>query len=79
MPRASRNEIVGWMQGRLKVRVAAVPTDGRANTALEVFLAAELGLRRRQVRVVGGLSSQHKLIEIDGLERAELDRRLLET
>src|SRR5690606_13091128 len=39
VPRASRDEIVGWLGDRLKVKIAAPPQDGRANAALEAFLA----------------------------------------
>lgn len=78
VPRASRNEIVGWLGGRLKVRVAAVPERGRANEALEDFLADALEVPRRAVRVVAGASTSRKLVEIGGLTRAELLRRLPE-
>ncbi|HEX6998101.1 MAG TPA: DUF167 domain-containing protein [Gammaproteobacteria bacterium] len=75
VPRASRSEVAGWAGDALRVRVAAVPTDGRANDALEEFLARWLGLKRAQVRVVAGHASRRKLLEIDGIDRAELERR----
>lgn len=71
-PRASRNEVVGWMDDRLKLRIAAPPQDGRANEALEVFLADELGIARRRVRVAVGHTSTSKIVEFDGLEQADL-------
>lgn len=70
--RASRNEVVGWMGDRLKLRIAAPPQDGRANEALEAFLAAELGIARRCVRVAVGHTSTSKIVEFDGLEQADL-------
>jgi uncharacterized protein YggU (UPF0235/DUF167 family) len=76
IPRAARDEIVGWFAGALKIRVAAPPQDGRANAALEALLAATLGLRKSAVRVAAGHGSARKRLEIDGLDRAELDRRL---
>ena len=39
VPRAAQDEIVGWLEGVLKVRVMAPPQDGRANRALEALLA----------------------------------------
>ena len=44
----------GWLDGALKVRVAAVPEAGRANAALEALLALALGIRKSAVRVAAG-------------------------
>src|SRR6516164_1779876 len=60
VPRAARDEIVGWLDGALKIRIAAPPADGRANAALETLLAATLGLRRSAVRVAAGHGSARK-------------------
>jgi uncharacterized protein len=76
VPRAARDEIVGWLDGVLKIRVAAPPQDGRANAALETLLAAALGLRKSAVRVAAGHGSARKRVEIEGIERADLERRL---
>jgi hypothetical protein len=76
VPRAARDEIVGWLGDALKVRVTAPPQDGRANAALEALLAAALGVRKSAVRVAAGHGSARKRVEIDGLERAEIERRL---
>jgi uncharacterized protein YggU (UPF0235/DUF167 family) len=40
VPRAARDQIVGWLDGALKVRVAAAPEAGRANAALEARRAS---------------------------------------
>jgi uncharacterized protein YggU (UPF0235/DUF167 family) len=77
VPRAARDEIVGWLDGALKIRVAAAPQDGRANAALEALLAATLGLRKSAVRVAAGHGSPRKRVEIDGVDRAEIERRLV--
>ena len=66
-PRASRNEISGALGGALKVRLQAPPVDGAANDALVAFLAEVLGVPKRGVRIVAGLSSRAKLIEVDGI------------
>ncbi len=76
VPRAARDEIVGWLDGALKVRVTAPPQDGRANQALEELLAARLGLRKNAVKVVSGRTSVRKRVAIDGLEHDEIERRL---
>ena len=76
VPRAARDEIVGWLDGALKICVAAAPQDGRANAALEALLAATLGLRKSAVRVAAGHGSPRKRVEIDGIDHAEIERRL---
>ena len=62
--------------GTIRVRVTAPPEDGRANEAVLALLGKRLGLPRRSVRLVGGATSRLKWIEADGLEEAELWRRL---
>jgi len=64
-PGASRTEIAGRMaDGRLKVRVAAPPEDGRANAALLKLLARELGVDARDVALVAGHGARDKLVEV---------------
>jgi uncharacterized protein (TIGR00251 family) len=76
VPRAARDEIVGWLGDVLKVRIAAPPIDGRANAALEALLAAALGLPRRAVHVTSGHGAARKLVAVDGLERRDVERLL---
>ena len=65
-PRASRSEVVGTFGAALKVRLQAPPVDGAANDALVALLAKELGVPRRDVRIVQGAASRAKVVEIDG-------------
>lgn len=75
MPRAARDEITGWIGGALKVRVAAPPEKGRANEAVGKLLAAALGVPATAVRIVAGAGSSRKVVEIDGLDRTDVQRR----
>jgi uncharacterized protein len=61
----------------LGVWVRARAVDGQANRAIEVAIADALGLRPRQVRLVSGQISRHKLVEIDALSVDALRARLL--
>ena len=65
-PRASRSEVVGTHGAALKVRLLAPPVDGAANDALVALLAQELGVPRRDGRIVQGATSRAKVVEIDG-------------
>jgi uncharacterized protein (TIGR00251 family) len=76
-PRAKRTEVVGEHGAAVKVRLAAPPVDGAANEALRRFLAERLCVPRAAVRVVAGLASRDKLIEVDGLGTEEARRTLL--
>jgi uncharacterized protein YggU (UPF0235/DUF167 family) len=76
VPRASRDEIAGWLDGQLRVRVTAPPEAGKANAAIEALLAAALGLRKSAVRVIGGHGSARKRVAVEGLTREEAERRL---
>jgi uncharacterized protein len=76
-PGARRPGLVGRMaDGSLKVAVAEAPEGGRANRAVEELLAESLGLGRGRVKVVSGATSRRKQVEIEGLDEAELERRI---
>ena len=75
-PNASRSEIVGWHDGRLKVKVKAPAVEGKANAELLRFLAERLGVRANQLRIVRGETARKKTIEIDAVEEGEIRERL---
>ena len=68
-PRASRDEIVGAMGERLKVRITAPPVDGKANAHLVKFLARQFGVTRAGVRLVRGEAGRDKTIAIENPRR----------
>lgn len=63
-PGASRTEFAGKHGERLKVRLQARAVDGKANGALIEFLAGHFGVPRRNVRIVSGLKSRQKRVQI---------------
>ena len=76
VPGASRSEICGWLGEMLKVRISAPPEKGKANAAVEALVARALDLPAGSARIVGGASSQKKVIEIQGLTSADVQRKL---
>ncbi len=76
VPKSSRNSVAGWVGDTLKVCVNAVPEKGKANRAAQEILAAALGLPKDKVRVVSGLTSARKLVEIEVLSELEIKQRL---
>jgi uncharacterized protein len=75
-PGARRTEVVGRHGDAWKVRVSAPPEDGRANDAVLKLLAERVGLPRRALSLVSGHSGRDKVVQVDGLDRAESERRL---
>jgi uncharacterized protein (TIGR00251 family) len=71
IPKASRNEIVGWVDtadgGKaLKIKVTATPEDGKANAAILKFLAKEWGISPSQLEITAGHTGRHKRLKITG-------------
>jgi hypothetical protein len=75
-PNAARNELAGFSEGVLRVRVAAPPVKGKANKELIAFLAQKLGLSKGDLTILKGHTSRNKVISIASLTREELTRRL---
>jgi uncharacterized protein YggU (UPF0235/DUF167 family) len=75
-PGAGRSAVVGRHGAAWKVRVAAAPERGKANDAVVELLAATLALPRPSVRLVSGLGTRDKIVELAGIDADETDRRL---
>ena len=63
-PGAGSTGFAGKHGERLKVRLQARAVDGKANEALIDFLAGHFGVPRRSVRILSGLKSRQKRVEI---------------
>jgi uncharacterized protein (TIGR00251 family) len=59
-----------------RLRLAAPPVDGKANEECIVFLAEVAGVAKSRVRILSGLTSRMKVVEIDGITQEEMERRL---
>ncbi|MBD3311814.1 MAG: hypothetical protein GF349_05005 [Candidatus Magasanikbacteria bacterium] len=65
LPRSSKNEIVGKMEdGSIKVKLTAAPVGGEANKKLIALLSKEWKIPKSKIKIVKGLRSKNKLIEI---------------
>ncbi len=72
VPRASRTEIAGELEGAVKVRVASPPVDGAANAELIKLFAKTLGVGKSNVEIVAGHASKTKQIRITGATAEQL-------
>jgi uncharacterized protein (TIGR00251 family) len=75
-PGARSNAIAGRHGDGWKVRVTAPPEDGKANDAVLRLLADTVGLPQVKLRLISGLSSRDKIVELTGIDTAEAERRL---
>ena len=66
-PGAKRSAICGMFGSALKVSIQAPPVDGKANSALRTFIAAQLKLPTAAVTLVSGASGRDKRVRIDGI------------
>lgn len=63
-PNAKRDEILGWKDVALRVKVKAPPVEGKANAAVVELLATTLRVPRSAIRITAGLTDRNKTIEI---------------
>ncbi len=71
-PKAHRNEFIGYKNGEVCIRLAAVPEKGEANAELIAFLAKTLKLSKSQITLISGEKSRHKKVSITGITTADL-------
>lgn len=78
MPNAGKSEVLEEIEGALKIRLKALPIEGRANEALVRFIAELLDVPKARVSVTHGLTSRLKLVEVEaGLDVATAKAMLL--
>jgi len=64
VPGAAKTEFAGVKEGRMRVRIAAAPEDGKANAELVAFVAKSLGCPKRDVTLVHGEKSRIKTLAV---------------
>ena len=75
-PNAARDEVVGFTDGVLQVRVSAPPVRGKANRELIALLSQILGMSKSSLSIVKGHTAKNKIIAISGLSHDEIMKRL---
>ncbi len=77
-PRARRTRVAGKVGEVWKLELAAPPVDGKANDACVRFLAELAGVPQARVRIMLGLTSRTKVVEIEGVSQEMLEGKLAE-
>ncbi|MCH2498821.1 MAG: DUF167 domain-containing protein [SAR202 cluster bacterium] len=75
-PKSSRNQVDGFQDGALRVRVTAAPTEGQANAAVIAILAKTLGVSKSRLEIIRGYSSRDKVVSVDTLTEQEVQRKI---
>lgn len=76
VPGARRSEAAGTHGGALRIRLAAPPVDGKANTELIRFLAEVLGIPRSNVTIEAGHRGRRKRVRVSDVSAGVAARAL---
>ena len=66
-PGAKKTEVQGEHNGRLKIRLAAPPVEGKANDALILWLSKQLQINRSAIDLLAGDLSRLKRVKTHGV------------
>ena len=75
-PGAKRNEVVRFEEGVWHIKIAAPPTEGKANKELIEFLSEILDISKSRITIDKGATSHRKLISVQGITKEEVEERL---
>ena len=76
-PKASQNRFCGLHGEEMKLAITAPPVDGKANKAVQAFLAKFFKVAKAEVSLDSGQQSRHKRLVVKGIDVQEA-RRMLE-
>jgi len=76
VPGASKSAFGEIREGRLKLRIAAAPEDGKANEELRSFLSKALGLPKKELVLEAGEKSRLKTLRLPVSAKEKLENLL---
>jgi uncharacterized protein (TIGR00251 family) len=74
VPGASKSQLMGVQENRLRVRIAAAPEDGKANGEFRAFLAKLLDCPKKDLVLQSGEKSRLKTIALPIAYRDKLEK-----
>jgi uncharacterized protein (TIGR00251 family) len=75
-PKAKRNEVLGFAEGILRLKIAAPPVEGKANKEVISYLSEVLDIPKSSVDIERGHTSKIKIIAINGVDRERIYERI---
>ncbi|MDO8577749.1 MAG: DUF167 domain-containing protein [Dehalococcoidales bacterium] len=75
-PGARKNEVLGFLEDVLRVKIAAPPVEGKANRELIVFLSEVLGIRKSDITIEKGETAKRKVVGIIGVTQSQIMERV---
>jgi uncharacterized protein len=72
IPRSSRSEIVGEIDGAVRVRLTSPPMDGAANSELIKLFSKALKISKTNVEIIAGETSKTKRLRLTGVTGEQL-------
>ena len=77
-PNARLDQVTLSEDGIWHLRIAAPPTQGKANRELLKFLGEVLGVARSNLTIKRGITSRRKVIAVKGLTESQVTKKLSE-
>jgi len=74
VPGASKTELAGIKDGRLRIRIAAAPEDGKANAEMLNFLSKKIDCPKKDLQLLSGEKSRLKTIALPLERKAQLEK-----
>ena len=71
-PGAMKTDVQGEHDGRLKIRLAAPPVEGKANDALIAWLSKILKINRSHIELLAGDLSRLKRVKVSGVTSLQI-------
>ncbi len=78
VPNAKKTEAVGVENDALKLRLSALPIEGRANEELVAFFSKSFKIAKRDVEIISGELGRNKRVRVPKTEKLLDFLRVLE-
>ena len=76
-PNAGRNEVTGFTDGVLHVKINAPPVKGKANRELIDFLSRVFDVKKSAITIVKGQTSRNKTIAVEGMSQEDILKKII--